>query len=179
MNKKTITTGLAIIIVLQMTVLASEYVGAMYPLWTGEEIRLKVIPVDPRSLFRGNYARLNYEVSSIEGKDLREKKELRSGEIVYVKLKRGADGLCVFDGASLNKPGSTPFIRGRIQGKHSRRNRETYDVRYGIEAYFAPKKKALALEKELRGGGVALIMIAGNGKATLKDVITTRNEVSE
>ncbi|MBW1792476.1 MAG: GDYXXLXY domain-containing protein [Deltaproteobacteria bacterium] len=171
--------GLAIIIVLQMTVLASEYVGAIYPLWTGEEIRLKVIPVDPRSLFRGNYARLNYEVSSVQGKDLLENKELRSGEIVYVKLKPGADGLYVFDGVGLNKPGSAPFIRGRIQGKHFRRNSERFDIRYGIEAYFAPKKKALALEKELRGGGVAVIMVAGNGKAALKEVIANRNEVSE
>ena len=39
--------------------------GAM-PLWTGKEIRVKVVPVDPRSLFRGNYARLNYDFSRLE-----------------------------------------------------------------------------------------------------------------
>ena len=177
MSKKTITMGLAFIIVLQITVLAGEYIGAVYPLWTGKEIRLKTIPMDPRSLFRGNYARLRYEISSIEGTKL-PGKDLRNGEIVYVKLKPGVDGLCVFDGVSLKKPGSGLFIRGRIQGKHSQRNSVMYDVRYGIEAYFAPKKKALALEKALRGGGVAIIMIAGNGKATLKEVITNRNKVS-
>lgn len=178
MSKKTIMTGLAVIIVLQIAVLAGEYLGAIYPLWTGEEIRLKAVPVDPRSLFRGNYARLGYGISTIVRKDPGEKKELRNGEVVYVKLKPGVDGLCVFDGVSLKKPGSGLFIRGRIQGKHSQRNSVMYDVRYGIEAYFAPKKKALALEKALRGGGVAIIMIAGNGKATLKEVITNRNKVS-
>ena len=72
---------------------------------------------------------------------------------------------------SLEKPGTGPFIRGRIQKRRSQDNSVIYDVRYGIEAYFAPKKKALALEKDLRSGGVAIVMIAGNGKATLKEVI--------
>ena len=174
MSKKTIAMGLMIVIVLQITVLASEYLGAIYPLWIGEEIRLKTIPVDPRSLFRGNYARLSYGISSIEGKYFSEKKNLRNGEIVYVKLKPGADGLYVFDSASLEKPKRGLFIRGRLQEKSSRRNRVMYDVRYGIEAYFVPKEKALALEKGLRDSGVAILMVAGNGKATLKGVITNK-----
>ena len=178
MSKKTITMGLMIVIVLQITVLASEYVGAIYPLWTGEEIRLKTFPVDPRSLFRGNYARLRYEIAAIKGTDLGVKRTLRNGEVVYITLKPGADGLHVFDSASLEKPGSGLFIRGRLHRKHVQRDSVMYDVRYGIEAYFAPKKKALVLEKELRGGGVAIVMIAGNGKATLKEVIANRNKVS-
>ncbi|MGC9964382.1 MAG: hypothetical protein ABSE08_03155 [Syntrophobacteraceae bacterium] len=32
------------------------------------------------------------------------------------------------------------------------------------------RKKALALEKELRNGGVATIMVSRSGKAALKDV---------
>lgn len=175
MSKKTITTGLMIVIGLQIAVLASEYLGAIYPLWTGEEIRLKTIPVDPRSLFRGNYARLRYEISTIEGKDLGMKQNLRNGEVVYIKLKPGADGLYVFDGASLEKPGSGPFIRGRLQGRRSQRNSVVYNIRYGIEAYFAPKKKALALQKELRRSGIAIIMVARNGKAALKEIIPNRN----
>ena len=178
MSKKTITTGLVIVIVFQIMVLAGEYLGAIYPLWSGEEIRLKTVPVDPRSLFRGNYARLRYGISSIEGKYLSEKKDLRNGEVVYVKLKPDADGLYVFDGVSLKKPESGPFIRGRLQGKHSQRKDVFYNVRYGIEAYFAPKEKAQALEKKLRNGGVAIVMIAGNGKASLKKVITNRSKGS-
>jgi len=178
MSKKTITTGLAVVILLQIVVLGSEYLGAIYPLWTGEEIKLKTTPVDPRSLFRGNYARLRYDISTIEWKDLRGKKGPRRGEVVYVKLNPTADGLYVFGGVSLEKPESGLFIRGRVQRKHSRRRNVMYDIRYGIEAYFAPKEKALALEKDLWGGGVAIVMIAGNGRATLKEVITNRNNVS-
>ena len=174
MNKKIITIGLAVIMALQLTVLASEYLGAMYPLWTGEEIRLKTVPVDPRSLFRGNYARLNYGISTIETDELPGVKELRNGEIVYVKIKPGDDGLYVFDQAGLEKPGSGPFIRGRI----NTRSTKHFDVRYGIEAYFAPKEKALALEKDLRHGAVAIIMLARNGRATLKEIVIDQKKVN-
>lgn len=179
MRKKTVATGLMIVIVFQITVLAGEYVGAIYPLWSGEEIRLKTIPVDPRSLFRGNYARLRYEISTIAGKDLAGKENLRNGEVVYVRLKPDADGLYVFDGAGLEKPGSGPFIRGRLQRERSQGRSVMYEVRYGIEAYFAPKEKALALEREMRGGGIAVIMVAGSGKAALKEVITNKKIVGQ
>jgi hypothetical protein len=44
-------------------------------------------------------------------------------------------------------------------------------VRYGIEAYFAPVAKALELEQKLRHGGVAVVMVGANGRATIKEVI--------
>jgi len=172
MSKKNIITGLMIIIVFQLIVLSSEYLGAIYPLWTGKEIKIKTIPVDPRSLFRGNYARLQYDISTIDATYFDGKKDLRNDEVVYVKLKPAEDGLFVFEDAGLEKPEKGPFLRGRLQRNRSRNKSSIYNVRYGIEAYFAPKEKALALEKDLRRGGVAIIMIAENGKATLKDIVT-------
>ncbi len=169
MNKKPITLGLTLIILFQITVLASEYLGAVYPLWTGEQIKLKIRPVDPRSLFRGNYARLNYDISTIRDKTLPEK-DPRNGEVVYVKLKPEANGLWTLDSISLKRPEKGSFIRGRIN-RRSRSDSLTYTVRYGIEAYFAPKEKALTLEKGLRDGGVAIVMIARNGRAALKEII--------
>ena len=62
MNKKLILILLSIVIAFQIFVLAGEYTNAVYPLWTGQEIKLKTVPVDPRSLFRVNYARLRYEI---------------------------------------------------------------------------------------------------------------------
>lgn len=168
MNKKTIMTGLCLVIAFQLLVLVAEYGNSVYPLLTGKEIKLKTIPVDPRSLFRGNYARLNYDISLINGMDLYKTTFLRNGETVYVKLTPDADGFHVYDGISLKPPDEGLFIRGRIQasGLSGRRFR----VMYGIEAWFAPKEKALALEKRFRTKGAATIMIAKNGKAALKDI---------
>ena len=63
------------------------------------------------------------------------------------------------------------FLRGRVIGFLP----EYQWVRYGIEAFFAPKEKALELEKELRNGGIAVLMVARNGRAALKDVIPAEN----
>jgi len=171
MNRRWIAMGLVSMIVLQLGVLAGEYLGAVYPLWTGKEVRLKVVPVDPRSLFRGNYARLNYEISRIHASDLKGTDSPRNGEIVYVSLKPDEQGLYVFSEASTVKPDSGLFIRGRVNRSRWWGSSSRLPIKYGIEAWFAPKQKALDLERNLRSGnGIATIMVASNGKATLKAV---------
>ena len=157
--------GLIAIIVFQLLVLILEYGNAVLPLITGEEIRIKVIPVDPRSMFRGNYACLNYEIRQLILSN--NSRDPRMNEIIYVRLKQNENGLYEDEDASLTKPESGIFIRGRSQ---TTRMGET-TVRYGIEAFFAPKEKALELERKLRAGGIAVVMIYKNGKPALKDVV--------
>lgn len=171
MNRTQVFIGLILIICFQFLVLVFEYVGATYPLWTGQEIKLKTVPIDPRSLFRGNYARLNYGISQINSGDVNTLKLPRNGEVVYIKLKKGEDGTSYYDGVSLEQPADGLFIRGRVKNPYLSTSTTTYPVNYGIEAFFAPKEKALALEKDLRSGAVATVMVASNGKATLKDIL--------
>jgi uncharacterized membrane-anchored protein len=71
MTKRLIPAAVLMAIAFQIVVLAGEYLGAVYPLWTGQEIKLKIVPVDPRSLFRGNYARLGYSISTVDLKEWR------------------------------------------------------------------------------------------------------------
>jgi len=171
-NKQKIVFGLLIAIVFQVTVLAGEYIGARYPLWTGKEIRVKVIPVDPRSLFRGNYARLRYDFSRIPAKEFNTPEKLRNEERVYVVLKQNNEGVYEFDKVTLTRPQSGIFLRGRIQNRWRWRSvPKQYTIKFGVEAWFAPKAKALKMERELRKGAVAVIMVADNGKAALKDVV--------
>lgn len=170
MRKKGVIIGLCLTIAFQVLFLFAEYGNAVHPLWTGRKILLKTIPVDPRSLFRGNYARLNYEISNVPAQDIETGRQLRNGEIVYVKLKPGADGIYTYNGAGLVRPVDGIFLRGRVQRHRWGGGADTYRIRYGIEAFFAPKEKAIELEKALRKNGIAEIMVAGNGKATLKNV---------
>ena len=79
-----------------------------------------------------------------------------------------------FTEASLEPPADGVFLRGRLT-----RNHPPYRVRYGIEAFFAPKEKALPLEEDLRNGGIAVLMVAGNGRTALKDVIPDPNPNTE
>jgi uncharacterized membrane-anchored protein len=167
-DKKTLA-GLVIIICFQVVILLCVYLNAVTPLWSGREIKLATVPVDPRSLFRGNYARLRYHISDIPAADINRVVSPRHGEKIYVKLKPGKDSTWAYAGVDIQKPDGPLFIRGRIQAHH-RRESGHYRVRYGIEAFFAPKQKALDLEKTLRQTGVATVYVTAGGKAALSHV---------
>ena len=169
--KNWLTRGLLIAIVLQGLILIGMYAKASLPLWTGTEIRVKTLPVDPRSLFRGNYARLNYDFSTIDYEEFVSDVPLRNGEVVYVTLRQNESGLYEYEAVSLEQPEQGIFLRGRVERRRYDRKTSPVRIKYGIEAYFAPKEKALALEKELRGGGVAVLMVADDGHARIKAVV--------
>ena len=95
---------------------------------------------------------------------------MRVGEVVYVNLKPGADDLYEFAGASLAPPADGIFLRGRLVTASV-----PFRIKYGIEAFFAPKDRALKLESDLRDGGVAVLMVTGGGQAALEDVIANSN----
>ena len=167
MIRSKIAAGLVAAIAFQLVVLAGMVGYAAMPLWTGTEIRVKTVPVDPRSIFRGNYAQLGYEFAALPEGALSEAGGVRNGEVVYVRLERGEGAEYEYAGVSLEPPSEGIFLRGRVAGY-----RPPYQVvRYGIEAFFAPKEKALKLEKDLRNGGTAILMVSRSGKAALKDVI--------
>jgi uncharacterized membrane-anchored protein len=167
---------LFITILLQITVLIGEYLGSVYPHWTGKEIVLEIRPVDPRSLFRGQYVRLDYTIGQLSGDILKglnkDIKKLRINEIVYVSLKE-QEGVWKADEISLFKPNNKLFICGRVN-RNWRSN--TLNLKYGIEAYFTSPKRALDLENSVRNNArnkkaFASVMVAPNGKVALKDVI--------
>ncbi|MFA0813549.1 GDYXXLXY domain-containing protein [Microbulbifer epialgicus] len=163
--------ALIVAIAAQFLILTGLFVKAQVPFLTGEPIHVKTIPVGPRSMFRGNYARLNYGFSEIKKSALPTDRLVRQGEVVYVSLKQSGSGLYKFSSASLQKPIEGVFLKGRIANARPWRNHESYRVKYGIEAYFAPKEQALQLEKDLREGGVAELMVAPSGQVSLKSVI--------
>lgn len=158
-NKRFLVIGLTLTISFQMLVLATEYLRSVWPLWFGTPVILRTTPVDPRSLFRGNYVRLNYDISNIdEGMtdDL-----FKHNEVGYVTLKE-EDGVFIATGLHKERPDSGVYIRGRIKSLWG-----SYFMKYGIEAYFMPKEKALKAERCVRQGASAEIYLLGSGKAAI------------
>ena len=160
-------------IALQLGVLAMEYLGSVWPLWTGDEVRLEIAPVDPRSMFRGNYARLAYTVASVDAKLFEGSEEmLRKGEVVYVFVEEGEGEVWHATRVQLEQPLSGLFLRGRMIRAWSH-DEQPLQIRYGIEAWFAPKEKALEIEAAARrsqGEGeraYAVIAVSGSGRAAL------------
>ncbi len=168
MNKRHIIIGLSAAIAFQGVVLATEYINSVTPLMFGKEYRIKTRPLDPRSLFRGNYARLSYDTSQMKLYSEIKEKNLRRDDVVYVQLNPLEEGLHQLGTITLEPPAGVPFIRGRVANRWF--GHGSYDVKFGIEAYFAPKEKALELEREVRRGAIAVVMISSSGKAALKEV---------
>lgn len=157
-NRQFLVIGLTLTISAQMLMLATEYLSSVWPLWFGTPVILKTAPIDPRSLFRGNYVRLNYDISNIN-KNLTQENFKRS-EVGYVTLKE--EGVFIATGLHREKPKSGVYIRGRIASVGS-----GYRMKYGIEAYFMPKEKALKAERSVRQGATAEVYLLSSGKAAI------------
>lgn len=130
-------------------------------LQNGTQVILKTAPVDPRDLLRGYYVRLNYDISRIVLEDLDEWKpdQLENGfdknELVYVKLRPQSDGF--WSPVSIHRKSPNPEsgsvnIRGRTRynackTKGKIKHKCTLSLRYGIEKFFAEKKRTLKLEE--------------------------------
>lgn len=175
------------IIIFQIIILLAMLVKANMPLWFGTEIKIKVKPVDPRSMFRGNYVRLTYDFSSIEinYKHPLYDKNLRKGEKIYISFTK-TDDIYVYNKISLEEPTNTIYIQGRIKRKpykiynyklssaeqenHNKKNLLIRIKVANISALFAPKEKALSLESTLKDGAVSVLMVNDNGKVMIKSI---------
>lgn len=118
----------------------------------GRSVYLRTAPVDPRDLFRGDYVRLNYDISQISVRDFRGnlKEHMHDrGRVVYTVLKQGPDGVAGIAYVTDEKPGEEMFIKGRI-GRDWRftSTDRGIEVKYGIEAYFVQQGRGLEIEKK-------------------------------
>lgn len=161
-NKKVLIVGFSLAIMLQLSILLVEYIGSALPIWTGNPITLKTEPIDPRSLFRGNYVALKYQINQIPAI-----KGARKNKVIYVVLKYDKNGVYHYKSAQFERPVKVPFIRGRITHDYipSVAGKSVMHVNYGIEAFFMPKEKALETERKSRGVSEVIIYVSSNGKA--------------
>jgi uncharacterized membrane-anchored protein len=140
-------------------------------LQNGTEVILKTAPVDPRDLLRGYFVRLNYNISRISPADLAEpmsKNELANGfkrhSQIFVKLQPDKEKfwtpVSIHRTIPKHKTGTprtsqSVLIRGRVlydacKSKRSLTHVCKISIRYGIEKFFAQKKRTRKLEEFAR-----------------------------
>ncbi|MCL2390869.1 MAG: GDYXXLXY domain-containing protein [Endomicrobia bacterium] len=159
---------------------ASFVIYKEYNLRFGKSVMLKVVPVDPRDLFRGDYVILDYEISrkTPEQKILGhygeyiEDEEVTNGGTVYVSLIK--DGKFYKGGDIYRKmPEEGLFIKGKIDKK-----RNNFTIIYGIENFFVPENKGLELEKERNANNMsAEIIITSRGAPAIKNLYVNGKKV--
>lgn len=122
---------------------------------TGEEVRLRMEPVDPLDFFRGEYVALSYEIANVDVED-----GVEPGETVYVPLRK-RDHYWTGDMALADRPsGDTVFIRGRqTEG----------GIEFGIETYFVEEGESRKYEDAVGRGDLFVdVALDDDGGAKIK-----------
>ena len=141
----------------------------------GKEIRLAVIPVDPRDLFRGDYVVLSYAISTVSADGGAE--EFAPDDPIYVALRR--DGAEWKPAALHRRPeGGEIVLKGRVVGLGPDDAAcptppcRSYRVEYGLEQFFVPEGKGRALENLRQDQRLDVDVAVGpSGRAALKRLL--------
>jgi uncharacterized membrane-anchored protein len=134
-------------IVFQVGVLA--YMGGEreYVLRTGKTVYLRTAPIDPQDAFRGDYVRLNYEISIVSAEYMRDglKCCAKQGDRIYAVLDIDENQSGYLQYVTDKRPGKESFIRGRVGRRWGWMGE--VPILYGIEAYFVEQGKGRQIEQ--------------------------------
>lgn len=191
MTRKHFLLALVAVAVVQTAALGSIVIGRDRLLKNGREITMKVVPVDPRDIFRGDYVILGYDVNQIaaeNGVDV--PPELARGGVVYTQIAPRDDDtwrvVSVTSGYPSQVGAGNAVLKGRVLHIHDRAPAaaegtatqslappvKVLTVRYGIESYFVPEGEGKALETEVRDRAVKTVLAVGpDGTAAIKALI--------
>jgi uncharacterized membrane-anchored protein len=168
----------------QVAVLGSMIWERAHLLASGREIELEVVPVDPRSLFRGDYVDLNYPVSRVvlaKGDEA-----LRRGDTIYVTLRKADTGKWEVARTSAARPGQPGadevVLKGRVTYAfvETSTSAPTAMVAYGIESFFVPEGKGRELEQLVRDKKLsAIVAVDEGGNAGIKGLVAEGKRVYE
>lgn len=140
------TTILVIALVAQFLLVGVAVAGQLSARVTGEEVRLRVGPVDPIEPFRGAYVDLRYP-------DLEPEVDEQTGEPIgvtgergdlYVTLRRDGD-VWVASGWSRSRPDDGPYLAC---------DDRDWRVSCGIESLFLPEAEAARVQRDIDQSGL-------------------------
>src|SRR3989338_895340 len=138
----------------------------------GEEVFLKIRPVDPLDPFRGDYITFQYDISRIKGSLFDSSEKIKYGDKIYIPLLKRKNYHIATNRISKNKPDTGIFIKGTVNDIRIRQNGNSIDevfVSYGIEEYFIPENSGRNVS--FNGQNTfAKVVLDKNGNAVLKNV---------
>jgi uncharacterized membrane-anchored protein len=169
------TLRILIIVALQTIALGWMILDRQHMLDSSRTVTLKVVPVDPRDLFRGDYVVLNYDISRLDVSRLSGTKTLAPGNTIYVRLRRTADTWTAVTLSNTHeKPSDTEIsLKAQILSMDApgAGGSQFMTLSYGIESYFVPQGTGLAIEEAARKGTVSVdAAIDEKGRAAIKAI---------
>jgi uncharacterized membrane-anchored protein len=159
---------LLVTVVVQIVILLGMIALRALPLLTGKTVLVRVQPVDPRDLFRGDYVILSYPFSrtspeTIDGLSADERGGRKlDGRTVYVPLvPDSVPGHWRAEKATVVKPVSGLFLKGQMERYGS--------VKFGIESYYVQEDGGHLYEQAIRARKLsAELAVTSSGQAALR-----------
>ncbi|NUO81659.1 GDYXXLXY domain-containing protein [candidate division KSB1 bacterium] len=196
---------LVLVVLLQTLVLLAMIAKKQWTLATGTPVVLATAPIDPRSLFRGDYVQLNYKISTLRLDSVAGDRNFKKHEQVFVLLQPGETDAkpisvhrqrpshtaqqvvlkgeveWVVEDAWLTAsvPDSLPSEAwlDTLQQKHEGKIVTQINVRYGIENYFVPEGQGRVLEQPNEDETIAMrVAIDRFGNAGIQAVLVNGKE---
>ncbi len=171
---------IALLLIVQIGVLAAMIGDKQWTLNTGTPVVLQTEPVDPRSMFMGDYARLTYSISRLRldgATALGGDKDFQQHDTVWVALQPDANGaraVSVHHRRDAIAPGLLA-LKGEVQyvsdndwdrAANKSVSQRTLQVRYGIEQYYVQEGSGAQIERPSGGEKVSiLVAVDARGKA--------------
>ncbi|TCV86404.1 GDYXXLXY domain-containing protein [Sulfurirhabdus autotrophica] len=182
---------IALLAGIQISALAAMIADKQWTLNTGVPVILQTEPVDPRSMFMGDFARLAYPISRLhlDGESaLGGDKDFKRYDTVWVALKpdpNGAKAISVYHQRSDIPSGLLP-LKGEVQYSsefewdrttNKSVKQRTLNVRYGIEQYYVQEGTGRQIERPQGGEKVSMLVAIDNrGKAGILAVMLNGHE---
>jgi uncharacterized membrane-anchored protein len=163
-NPRILLLAAAAIAALQIGFLSWNIAGRAAILRDGQEVTLKVLPVDPRDLLRGDYVRLGYDISTVPaGLFLPPVTgDSEYGErSVWILVAKQEDGFykpvqAAFDPSALpTAKGDEVLLKGLADGKPASSGNAF--VNYGIERFYLPEGEGLEIERDMRERSFSIV----------------------
>lgn len=148
---------------------------------SGTEVLLKIEPVDPRDLLRGNYVALQYDISTIPFEIVTNvpagASKIEAGP-VFVRLRKEADGYWRAASATFDAPPSTPptpdeaDIKGHVSDSWIYPEGMQIHPDYGIGRFYLPEGEGMTIQNDLRVRPFGMrVAIGKDGTAQIKALV--------
>ena len=151
---------------------------------SGQEVRLEVVPVDPRDLFRGDYVVLGYRIGTVDmPKDVTT--SFTRGQQVFVTLRPDASNKAQAVAISAERPavsGTDIVISGVVSAASTcplneagvsdcKLGSRAVGVRYGLESYFVPEGEGKKIELTPKALLEVVAAVAPSGQSAIKRLL--------
>ncbi len=146
----------------------------------GREVLLKVEPVDPRDLLRGDYINLGYEISDVPVRliaDIAPDGTTSADGRITVRLKKDPDGYwrpvaAWFGKVPAPAEADEADISGRVSAGRTLDPGGTLSVDYGIGRFYLPEGEGMAIPNDMRVRPFGIrAALAKDGTAQIKALV--------